>query len=63
MGYTYRCNEEDEMKTFKTTGLTLNAKELQEWQRLDLLWATQKATKKQILRCLDLSRKAKANLS
>jgi len=51
------------MKTFKTTGLTLNAKELQEWQRLDLLWATQKATKKQILRCLDLSRKAKANLS
>jgi len=33
-------------------------KELREWDRLSDLWATGKATKAQMLRCLQLDRKA-----
>lgn len=37
----------------------MNGKEKQELKSLHVLWACQKATKKQILRCMDLEHKAK----
>jgi len=33
-------------------------KERKEWDRLSRLWATGRATKKQILRCMELDRRA-----
>lgn len=36
----------------------MSDKERNELERLQFLWATRKATKKQILRCMDLERKA-----
>ena len=38
----------------------LTEKEKTELERLQTLWATQQATKAQILRCMDLERKAQA---
>ncbi len=37
----------------------MTTKERKEWIRLSRLWAMQKATKKQIERCMELDRKAK----
>jgi len=38
--------------------MNLTPDEQTEWQRLSLLWVTQRATNKQILRCMELDRKA-----
>lgn len=39
----------------------LSENEKSELERLQLLWVTQQATKKQILRCMDLERKVQSN--
>lgn len=39
----------------------MSEKERKERQRLHFLWAVGRATKKQILRCMDLDRKALAS--
>lgn len=36
----------------------MTPKERKEWERLSRLWACRRATKKQILRCMELDRRA-----
>lgn len=43
-----------------TQEVNMTAKERREWKRLQRLWATSTATKAQMLRCMELDRKAAA---
>jgi Ser/Thr protein kinase RdoA (MazF antagonist) len=38
--------------------MNMTQAEIEEWERLSHLWATRRATKKQIMRCMELDRKA-----
>lgn len=41
----------------------MNSKEKMEYERLQRAWATGKATKKQIMRCMELDRQVASELS
>lgn len=50
------------MKAINTrTGAALTLREINEHRKLSRLWATGKATKHQILRCMELDRRADYN--